>query len=60
MPSGWRVGVGWGGGGVIRISSDGDNEWGQKPKPKKILRPSNKIQTNRMPNFRALKLKEIK
>ena len=41
--------VGWGGGGVLRISSDGDDQIGAKIKTQKNL----------MPNFRALKTKYL-
>jgi len=51
-------GVVGGGGGYAGFQVTGIIEWGQKPKPKKILRPSNKIQKNPMPNFRALKIKK--
>ena len=35
-----------GGGGVLRISSDGDDQMGAKQKPEEIPRDSNKTQQN--------------
>ena len=49
-----------GGGGLFRILNDGESNEGKNQNPKKILRPSNKIQKYPMPNFRALKITKKK